>query len=445
MRFLYLLVKIFAQYSIRIYFPKILKINAPKKIYGRTIYVSNHPASFMDPVLLGTLQRPSVFFMTRSDIFTPMMKPILWLAQMLPIYRQLDGDGAVGKNAEVFKATSNVLKGGRNLLIFGEGFTDDVFIRRLKPIKKGPARIGFIALEAMNWKKKVYVSMIGINYSQPNYLGGDVVIVNSERFCLNDYYDVYKENPNRAITEVTRRIEVMLKPLITHVENKEWAEFHEQVMQIRRNGLHPENTDFSIPLQQRYENSKQLAAWINQQNLENEELIALKKQADTYFRLQKRLGLSEKYVFEKVSAGKLNVSNELFYLITAFPIALLGAAHLLVPYLLVKKFTEKTFKRRVFWSSVKMMLGMLFMALFTWPIVALFNAYLIHNGWLSLLYFFTLPLFGIVAYTWKHKLVDFQTKRKLNNMDLNDFIQKRKALEEKIKLLIFDVSNVNHK
>jgi 1-acyl-sn-glycerol-3-phosphate acyltransferase len=438
MRFLYLLVKIFAQYSIRIYFPRILKINAPKKIYGRTIYVSNHPASFMDPVLLGTLQRPSVFFMTRSDIFTPIMKPILWLAQMLPIYRQLDGDGAVGKNAEVFKATSNVLKGGRNLLIFGEGFTDDVFIRRLKPIKKGPARIGFIALEAMNWGKNVYVSMIGINYGQPNYLGGDVVIANSERFCLNDYYDVYKENPNRAITEVTRRIEVMLKPLITHVENKEWAEFHEQVMQIRRNGLHPENTDLSIPLQQRYENSKQLAAWINQQDLENEELITLKKEADTYFRLQKRLGLSEKYVFEKASTGKLTIGKEHFYLITALPIALLGAAHLLVPYLLVKKFTEKTFKRPVFWSSVKMMVGMLVMALFTWPIVALLNAYLIHNGWLSLVYFFTIPLFGIVAYNWKRKLVDFQTKRKLNNMDLKEFIQKRKALEEKIKLLIFN-------
>jgi hypothetical protein len=436
MRFLYLLVKIFAQYSLRIYFPRILKVNAPKKFYGRTIYVSNHPASFMDPVLLGTLQRPSVFFMTRSDIFTPMLKPILWLAQMLPIYRQLDGEGAVGKNAEVFKATSNVLKGGRNLLIFGEGFTDDVFIRRLKPIKKGPARIGFIALEAMNWKKKVYVSMIGINYGQPNYLGGDVVMANSERFCLNDYHEVYKENPNKAITEVTRRIEAMLKPLITHVENKEWAEFHEQVMQIRRDGLHPENTDLSIPLMQRYENSKQLAAWINQQDLENEELIALKKQADTYFRLQKRLGLSEKYVYEKASTGKLNVSKELFYLITALPIALLGAIHLIVPYLLVKKFTEKTFKRRVFWSSVKMMVGMLVMALFTWPIVSLINAYFMHNAWLSLLYFFTIPLFGLVAYTWKLAFVDFQTKRKLNKIDLKEFIQKRKALEEKIKSII---------
>jgi len=438
MRFLYVIVKIFAQYAIRIYFPRILKINAPKKIYGRTIYVSNHPASFMDPVLLGTLQRPSVFFMTRSDIFTPMLKPILWLAQMLPIYRQLDGDGAVGKNAEVFKATSNVLKGGRNLLIFGEGFTDDVFIRRLKPMKKGAARIGFIALEAMNWKKKVYVSMIGINYGQPNYLGGDVVIANSERFCLNEYHEVYKVNPNKAITEVTRRIESMLKPLITHVENKEWADFHEQVMQIRRNGLHPENTDLSIPLKQRYENSKQLAAWINQQDLENEELLALKNQADTYFRLQKRLGLSEKYVFEKASTGSLSIARELLFLFTAFPIALLGAVHLVIPCLLVKKFTEKTFKRRVFWSSVKMMLGMLVMALFTWPIVAILNLYFIHNAWLSLVYFFTIPLFGLVAYNWKRVFVDVQTKRKLNKMDLKDFIQKRKELEEKIKMFIFN-------
>jgi hypothetical protein len=85
-----------------------------------------------------------------------------------------------------------------------------------------------------------------------------------------------------------------------------------------------------------------------------------------------------------------------------------------------------------------MMLGMLVMTLFTWPIVALLNAYLIHNGWLSLVYFFTIPLFGLVAYIWKRTFVDFQTKRKLNNMDLNDFIQKRKALEEKIKLLIFN-------
>ena len=84
-----------------------------------------------------------------------------------------------------------------------------------------------------------------------------------------------------------------------------------------------------------------------------------------------------------------------------------------------------------------MMVGMLVMALFTWPIVVLLNAYLIHNAWLALTYFFTIPLFGLVAYIWKRTYVDFQTKRKLNKMDLKEFIQKRKALEEKINLLIF--------
>jgi hypothetical protein len=390
----------------------------------------------MDPIVLGTLQRPIMFFMTRSDIFTPVMKPILWLAQMLPIYRQLDGEGAVGKNAAVFKTTSNVLSFGRNLLIFGEGFTDDVFIRRLKPVKKGAARIGFSALDAMNWKKKVYVACIGINYGDPKYLGSDLVINNSERFCLNDYEDMYRENPNKAITEVTRRIESMMKPLITHVENKDWAPFHEHITRIRRNGLNPEDVDLSISLRQRYKNSQNLADWINKQDLENPELIALKNQADTYFRLQKRLGLKEKYVYELQKTGSLNTTNHLMYLILIAPIFILASLHLGPIYVLVKRMTEKMFKRRVFWSSVKMMLGMLFMALVNWPIVTFLNNYLFHNGWVALIYFLTIPLFGVAAYHYKAHLIALKTKKKLNRMDLKEFVVKRKDLEEKIEVIV---------
>jgi 1-acyl-sn-glycerol-3-phosphate acyltransferase len=436
MRLLYLIVKIFANYSLRIYFPRILKINAPKKLFGRTIYVSNHPSSFMDPIVVGTLQRPIVFFMTRSDIFTPVMKPILWLTQMLPIYRQLDGEGAVGKNAAVFKTTSNVLSFGRNLLIFGEGFTDDVFIRRLKPIKKGAARIGFSALDSMGWKKKVYVSCIGINYGDPKYLGSDVILNNSERFCLNDYEAMYRENPNKAITEVTRRIEAMMKPLITHVENKDWAPFHEQVSRIRRNGLNPEDVDLAIPLKKRFENSQQLANWINEQDLENPELVALKNQSDTYFRLQKRLGLKEKYVYELQKNGSLSTTADWIYLILMAPLFVLGTLHLGLIYILVKRMTEKMFKRSVFWSSVKMMLGMLLMALFNWPIVSVLNATLFQNGWIALVYFFTIPLFGVAAYYYKRHFIALKTKQKLHSMDLKEFVAKRKELEEKIVGLV---------
>lgn len=73
---------------------------------------------------------------------------------MIPIYRQHDGGNSTEKNIESFRKATEVLNGNRSLLIFGEGMTDDVFERRMKPLKKGALRIGFTALEGTNWKKK---------------------------------------------------------------------------------------------------------------------------------------------------------------------------------------------------------------------------------------------------------------------------------------------------
>ena len=74
-------------------------------------------------------------------------------------------------------------------------------------------------------------------------------------------------------------------------------------------------SDLRISLKQRYRNSQQLANWLNQQDLENEDLVALKKHADTYFRLQKRLGLKEQFVYTLAKGQSLSVTKELLYLI----------------------------------------------------------------------------------------------------------------------------------
>jgi 1-acyl-sn-glycerol-3-phosphate acyltransferase len=436
MRLLYLLVKLAASYSLRIYFPRQLKINAPKRFFGRTIYVSNHPSSFMDPIVIGTFQHPLVFFMTRSDIFTPIMKPILWLTQMLPIYRQLDGDGAVGKNSDVFKSCTRVLNFGRNLLIFGEGFTDDVFVRRLKPVKKGAARIGFTALESMQWKKKVYMAAIGINYGNPNYLGSDVVLSNSERFCLNDYKEMYLENPNKAITEVTRRIEGLMREQITHVADPEWTSFHEEVIQLQRNGLHPENTDFSIPLKTRFENSKKIANWLNTTDLNNPELLQLKKELSSYYEFLKQKKIQDNFIVEFSTNGKLSTQKEFLYLCALAPLYIVGKWWFALPYWLVKTFTEKTFKRPVFWSSVKMMLGMLALAIWFWPLVAMLNHFVFKNGWIALGFYFLLPLVGVFLYNYRRKIKIYRSKKGLLNVDLSQIQRKREDLEQRIKQLI---------
>jgi len=444
MRFLYLLLYFTLPYSLRLYYPKQRVINKPRKHFGRTIYVSNHAASFMDPLIVGSLLRPIVFFMTRSDVFTKTLKPILWMAHMLPIYRQHDGDDTKTKNEDTFKKCTQILKGKRNLLIFGEGFTDDVFIRRLKPVKKGAARIGFGSLEAMNWEKEVFIAAIGINYSDPNYLGGSVLVSNSDPICLNEYKQVYLENPSKAVNEVTKRIELDLQAQITHVENADWVFFHEHVSRLKRNGMHPEDPIRNISLLQKWENSKALASWMNAQNLnENQELMVLKSELEAFFKKTKNQKIKDSYL-RKIKEKESNLLPWIS-LILLFPIMILGTIHCYLPYKLIKNFTEKSFKRRVFWSSVKMMMGAVVIGLFNIPLVLFLNHFVFIplffdlktiNLFIPWIYYFTVPIFGVIAYRWFQTGQDLIAVAKLRKSgNLASLLEERKSLLEKVNAL----------
>jgi len=392
----------------------------------------------MDPLLVASFRNPIVFFMTRSDVFKPFLKPILWAAHVLPIYRQQDGDDTKNKNEEVFKTCAKILSFGRNILIFGEGFTDDVFIRRLKPVKKGAARIGFIALEHTNWKKKIYLAAVGCNYTDPNFMRSDILISTSDKICLNDYRSAFEENPNKVITDLTKLIEQKMHDQITHVEDKNWAPFHENVMQLTRKGMNSINYDSSISLEKRWRYSQKLANWMGEQELdETPELVELKSEIENYFSLLKRSKLREEFIFDFQSPNKGKRTWDTLFLLFMFPLAIVGMIHCLIPYLLIKRFTEKTFKRRVFWSSVKLMLGKVSVGIFNIPVFFLIYNFIYPSFWLGLGYFlFIIPTLGLIAYLYQRKINIFKTKGLMQKMDLSAIIEKRRELIEKIKNLI---------
>lgn len=447
MRILYFILYCFLPYSLRLYYPRIRITRNPKHYLGRTIYVSNHAASFMDPLIIASKTRPIVFFMTRSDVFTSFMKPILWAAHMLPIYRQQDGMDTKRENEKVFVKCAKILKQGRNLLIFGEGFTDDVFVRRLKPLKKGALRIGFDTLDYIGWDKKIYIATVGVNYGNPNVIGSEVIISNSEHICLNDYEKEYKENPHQVVNHLLKRLEIDLKQQLTHVEEYNWAFFHEYVTRIKRMGIDPFDRNLSIPLLQRWENSKSFANWINQQNLNDEHLISLKNDLDTYFKQLKRLRIHDREVFE-VAEKKQNITLKWFRLILLFPLTILGYLHNFIPYILIKKFVEKSFRRRVFWSSVKMMLGVV--AIGCWNVLVvilmhlfIFKPLLIESTsyvWLiSFFYFMITPIFGAVAYYNHRVFVNIRIHKKLSKK-LSALVKIREELLKRVNGLSYFTS-----
>lgn len=345
MRFLYFVMYYILNYTLRLYFRNIKVHNKPSK-YGKTIYVSNHAASFMDPLVIAAFNRSVVYFLTRSDVFTPFTKPIFWIAHMLPIYRQRDGVNTKEKNNEVFKKCTETLLRNRNLLIFGEGVTDDQFVRRLKPLKKGALRIGFTTLEACDWKENVYIAAIGCNYSNPSRFRSDLLIKNSKPILLNDFKEEYLENPSKVISKLTLEIQMVLQSELTHVEAIEDTSYHERIMMVQRKGMC--DTFSNRPdLVERWSYSSNLATKINEGSIQLTD--DLKNEIDSYFKKLKDKGVSDDLFFDATS-NPFKMSQFLFQLLF-LPIAVLGFIHCSLFYFSIKEFVERKFRRDVFWGK----------------------------------------------------------------------------------------------
>lgn len=437
MRPFYFLLKISLNISFRLFYKRFLVLNKHKELFGSTIYVSNHPNSFMDPIMIGAMNRPIVHFMTRSDVFVWWLKPILWSAHMTPIYRQHDGGDMKGKNTDVFKKVNQSLKIGRNILIFGEGFTDDTPIRGLKPVKKGPIRMGFGALEAINWSKKIYISGIGISYSDRNTIGSEFVLDNGPKICLNDYKERYLENPNKVINEVTKQVEKDMQQCIVYVAKPARYSLLEGIMQITRKGFNNANHDDHIPLIKRWEYAKKLGIWINEHVTdESTEILALQKDLDAYFNLEKRMKVQDRFVIAKQHPELVSTLNNWLYLILMWPFALIGALHGFIPYILSKKLTEKIMKRKVFWGSVKMMMAKIIGSIYNIPIIILITKWYLPHWSLGVLYYFITPVLWRLSYEYARQFKEIQIKRKMKSVDLSKFVEKRAELEERIKKLV---------
>ena len=441
MKILYLTFYILFNLGFRLYFKRVRTLNIKRKGLGRTIYVSNHPAAFMDPLAIALYGKRVVHFMARADVFKTIFKPIFTAAHMLPIYRQLDGGDTREKNKQVFLKTSELIRKNGNILIFGEGFTDEVFIRRVKPIKKGAFRIGFSALEAMNWEHKVYVNGIGCNYSAPNMARSELLLASADPICLNDYRSDYEENPSRIISVLTAILEADIKNSIIHVENQEWLEFHDHAMKLTRQGMDPLCYDDSYSLEQRYHYGRQLAKSLNDKS--EEELVQLeplKSEITAYFNGLASLNISEneRYLNASKSWG---IPKRLLKILVSLPFALLGLIHAGLWYLLVKRFVEKVFKRPVFWGSSKLIILLALVGIVNIPFIFLIAHYFaclgsVYAYLIAFTYYFFIWFYAFMAYAWKIHAIHCYRYLKVRKLDLSSFNDTADRLKRSIHSIL---------
>lgn len=445
MRPIYIILRLTLPVAYTIFFRNRRMLNDTKKMWARTIFVSNHPSAFLDPPLIASLGKPIVYFMTRSDVFKPWLKPITWACHMVPIYRaEQDGAGTYEKNQQVFRSVRKVLKRGGSLIMFGEGYTDNVFIRSLKPLKKGPSRIGFGTMEATDWELDIKIQPLAVNYTDPNAFRSEIVVSYAEPIHLLDYKELFDENPNKAHLQLKRRIEKEIRANLTCLDDKSKSDFLERLLILSKKGMNHEHADNSISLENRFYFSRDLANRINEEFESNEAWQHLEKSCEDYFNELKSRNVTEKQVvtFERRKGKKLFLNW--LYLILTLPIFILGTVHSAIPYFLTKYTVESIFKRRVFWSGVKLLLGCLVWVLYNLPIFWLFpdliyepyNLPALTEFLISFNYFLlVIPSTFIIWYNWKKKFIQTIKFGKASKKNLSEMISHRNKVVQEMNAL----------
>ena len=154
--------RFFIRIALSIFCEEIRIINkAITKENGPLLIVANHPNSFLDAIIIGSIYKRRVHFLARGDVFKrPLFGYLLRSIGMIPIFRAREGKEHLHKNASTFDESVQIIQNGGAVLIFIEGLC--LHTNSLLPFKKGASRI-VEQLQSKGVKVNIHVATLAYN------------------------------------------------------------------------------------------------------------------------------------------------------------------------------------------------------------------------------------------------------------------------------------------
>lgn len=213
---LYNFVKYASRLGLRLYFGK-LEINGVEHIplHAPFIIAANHQNAFLDAVIVASLQRKPIHFLTRSDVFVSPFKGILATLHMMPVYRLRDGYEQLKKNDVTFARCNKLLDQGRPVLIFPEGNMDEG--HALRPLTKGTARMAYQAQEGLS--QDLYILPVGINYFHHSYPRHKLILNYGRPLKVADYLPTYEAHQAKGLIKLRNELSEAMHQLLLIPDN----------------------------------------------------------------------------------------------------------------------------------------------------------------------------------------------------------------------------------
>ncbi len=399
----YQFVKHWTRNSVRMFYRR-LEIKGLENVdNNQPVFVtSNHQNALSDPVTMGSFLKKHPNFLTRADIFSSKtFKGVFDFFKLLPIYRERDKVNTLEKNEEIFRTCIERLGNNEQIIIFPEGNHNRKY--RVRPLKKGVARIAFRAAETYHFNKDVQILPVGINYFDHTQYYSDLYIHYGQPLHVNDYKELYLENPGRAIVKLTTDLRNSLKENVWHISQVE----HYDLINTLRTWFIPDviqakKRSFNLDQQVRsgQEIIRGVENWLdgNPIDLEN-----IREQIDQYHGLLTTSNLDNRLLsFNNGPMSMLKILIKTFLLILTLPVLVYGGIFHVIPYYLADRIAKKKFKDDHFHASIKLLIGE-----FTFPpyyliLSVIFFLFTFNVGW-SLLFFLSLMVSGRFATEWVYQ------------------------------------------
>jgi 1-acyl-sn-glycerol-3-phosphate acyltransferase len=397
----YFLLKSYARAMHYMYYGR-LRVRGKEHIpYGEPmIFAPNHQNALMDALaVLFTIPRQMVF-LARADIFKRgFFSNLLTFLKILPIYRIRDGYSALQSNSEIFDRTVEVIRSQRPLVILPEGSHEGT--RRLRPLKKGIARIAFQAEEACDFNLGINIVPVGLDYSRYEKSGAELLVQYGEPIKVADYIPLYRENPPKAVNELINELKRRISELMIDIRNEEHYEMIDilrrcyayTVLKDKHLNVNPWNRHAA-----EIETIRILETWL--ENAPDPTLVENLERASRDYRLA--LGYN-KLQFRNPEEGRWpwwKIIGQALLFMLALPLFIIGFVNNVFPVLIPKTIVKKI-KDVQFRSSFKFGVSIVTFPVFYALQVILFQLFVPLPNIYTLWYLIALPVTGVIAVRYR--------------------------------------------
>jgi glycerol-3-phosphate O-acyltransferase / dihydroxyacetone phosphate acyltransferase len=385
----YRFMQILMRLVLRVYFRKIYFAGAELIPQNKPVILAcNHPNSFLDAILLSVLIKDPIHFLARSDVFnTPFKCWLLRQFNLIPIYRLQEGVENLHRNEETFAQCYGVLQNKGIILIFSEGIC--IQEKRLRPLKKGTARLAFGAEMVHNFSLNLQVVPVGINYTQPAKFRQESMISIGSPMAINKFKQIYLTQPARAMLAFNHELTSALQEQIIIIPEKKQEEILEKILARER----ANSKDFT-------DNT-----WLvlSKNWLEHEKKIVEEYLSHPKINTEPPIAISPTGKTKIISALKNQPNSNLIFLVLGFPVYITGFLLNIFPLWLAQLITRSKVRYIEFYSSVLMVIGLVLYLIYLLGLTILGFTYSFIIG---ILIFIMVPFLGY----WALRYRDFWLK-----------------------------------